>query len=145
MSFGSVFLCILGIYAAYYGSLIIYETYFNKEGELVDEIKPVEDEIDVSDENRRFTPTEIFVPRGERRKPNTQDGEETDVIEVDAPEDFDEEEGDLQNEEDGAPIQMNEGYSVNQVKQLVNEYVNSDVDGIDSKLSEITCLYKNLQ
>ena len=60
-------MCIIALYLMYYVSLIVYEGFFKKEGELVEDLKQDEEEINVSDENEKFAPTQILVTKRPRK------------------------------------------------------------------------------
>lgn len=131
-------MCIIAIYVLYYASQVVYDGYFKKEGELVEDLKQEEEEINVSDENDKFAPTQILVTKRQRR-PAPQKKEE--VIEVPVTEvesEENEEEGD--NNSNSPPIQMNEGLNVNQLQKMVDDYSTNNPEA-NEKLEELTFLY----
>lgn len=133
MNYGVVFFWILGFYCLYYGGLVIYELFGVKK-EPLEDVKQAEEEIDVSDENSNFSPTQIFVEKGSRYQ-SYEDELEEEYDEDDATgEDEDSE------EEHGAPIQMNEGYNVNQIQEMVDNSIDPE---LDNQLKDITLLYNN--
>lgn len=134
-------MCIIAVYLLYYVSLIVYEGFFKKEGELVEDLKQDEEEISVSDENDKFAPTQIVVTK-KPRKPVQPNKDE--VIEVPVNEEEDEEKDD--GEEDGdsnsPPIQMNEGLNVKQFQKAVDDFAANNPEAAE-KLDEIAFLYMN--
>ena len=141
MKYGVVFMCIIALYLMYYVSLIVYEGFFKKEGELVEDLKQDEEEISVSDENEKFAPTQILVTKRPRKPVQPKKDE---VIEV--PVNDDEEKEDVTDGEDDSsnspPIQMNEGLNVKQLQQDVDNYATNNPEA-NEKLEELTFLYKN--
>lgn len=141
MSYGVVFMCIIALYLMYYVSLIVYEGFFKKEGELVEDLKQDEEEINVSDENEKFAPTQILVTKRPRKPVQPKKDE---VIEVPVNEDEEKEDG-TDGEDDSSnspPIQMNEGLNVKQLQQDVDNYATNNPEA-NEKLEELTFLYKN--
>ena len=135
MSFGVVFMCIIAVYVFYYAALVIYDSFFNKEKDIVEELKQAEEEIDVSDENENFKPTQIFVPKRTR----VFDEDEEDREEEENPEDSDEEEQPGGVHEGQQLVQMNDGYNADQILDFVNEQV-ADPE-TENNLQKITMLY----
>ena len=130
---------ILAVYFVYYAANIVYDSFFNKEGSLVEELKQAEEEIDVSDENDNFKPTQIFVEK--KVRDFSQDEEENENG------DFEENTGEEEEDPPGGMqqgqqlVQMNDGYNADQILDLVNEQV-TDPETVNN-LQKITMLYNN--
>lgn len=134
-------MCIIALYLMYYVSLIVYEGFFKKEGELVEDLKQDEEEINVSDENDKFAPTQILVTKRPRKPVQPKKDE---VIEVPVNDDEEKEE-ETDGEDDSSnspPIQMNEGLNVKQLQKDVDNYATNNPEA-NEKLEELTFLYKN--
>jgi hypothetical protein len=137
MSFGVVFLCIIAVYILYYAANIIYDLFFDHEKDIVEELKQAEEEIDVSDENENFKPTQIFVEKKTRDLSEEEDEEEEENKLNDEEESEEHPDGVQQGRQ---IVQMNDGYNVDQIQTFVNEHA-ADPE-TESSLDKISMMYK---
>lgn len=70
MTFGTILTVVLIGYALYYGGMVIHDLFFDKGG-VVEAIAMEEEEIDISDEARNFSPIEM----SKEQRPQRQDAD----------------------------------------------------------------------